>query len=82
MKKQEPLGRHPYACPDCPNFKPFRSEASYGRHRQLRHPAPDVDPTLRDVEPAALDLAGFELGELAHGSGALPSLDYYDGARR
>ena len=88
MKKNDPLGRYPYRCPDCPTGKPFRRRVSYARHRQLRHPAPDVDPRVYDPNPApiaAIEAAyrePLDLGGFGHGNGALPTLDDYDGARR
>ena len=81
MKKNQPLGRYPYRCPDCPELHPFKSRVKYARHRAARHSAGDVEETIYDPNPAplALDLAGFELG---HGHGALPSLDIYDETTR
>ena len=73
------LGSYPYRCPDCPQGNPFRNRAAYARHRQLRHSAPDVDPTLYDLEPAPVDLTWFERGASDHGTSALPTLDEYDG---
>ena len=73
------LGSYPYRCPDCPDGKPFRSRPSYATHRRARHSAPDVNPKLFDLDPLALDLTDFALGGLAHGTGALPTLDDYDG---
>jgi hypothetical protein len=77
MKKNEPLGRYPYRCPDCPELHPFKSRVKYARHRAARHSTSDVEEMIYDPNPAplALDLTDFKFG---HGTGALPTLDRYD----
>lgn len=94
MKKQDPLGRYPYVCPDCPELRPFKARVKYARHRAARHSVvveipgvetrgrPVVEPYDPDPAPiAALEAAyrePFDPGGLGHGTGALPTLDGYD----
>ena len=82
MKQNDPLGRYPYRCPDCLELRPFKSRVKYARHRAARHSVvvtiPEIEERGRHVlEPLPLYLP--EPGGLAHGTGALPTLDDYDG---